>query len=416
MRAASAVTVALLNALVLGGCAPSAPAGAAERLRATEGAASIQSLAKRAAASDSVLAALVADDAPGCSAAVGHPGEPLWAGARGLADPAAGTPLSTETRFEVASVSKQFTAALVLALARDGLLRLDDPISAHVPGLPAWGRTITLEQLLHHTARLPDFWIELEAEGISFSDPADQATVLAAIRRVDAPLEGTGYAYANSRYVLLAAAVESVTGEPFAATLQQRVLEPLGIAATVAPGAAAPDIAVGHEVDGAPVSAAWAVAGPIGIVTAPTELVRWAAQFEPGGLLADATVDAVDSSAGASDSPDDDHPGESYGAGIRIAADGTLFHAGRWGGSVSTFRLLPDDDLVIAISCNQRDAPRTKLADALAEIWGGAEQACRAKAGVTWLARMVGSSLGKLAELGLPRLAGGPVPVTHASR
>lgn len=373
VRAASAVTLALLPALALGGCAPSALTGADEGVRAAEGATSIQTLAKQAAASDAVLAALVADDAPGCSAAVGRPGEPLWAGARGLADPAAGTPLSTATRFEVASVAKQFTAALVLALARDGLLRLDDPISAHVAGLPAWGRTVTIEELLHHTARLPDFWIELEAEGIGFSDPADQRTVLAAIRRVDAPLEGEGYNYANSHYVLLAAAVESVTGEPFASALATRVLDPLGIAATVEPAAAAPDIAVGHEVGGVRLTAAWVVAGPIGIVTTPTELVRWAAQFEPGGLLADATVDAVDASAGATDSPDDDRPGERYGAGIRIAADGTLFHAGRWGGSVSTFRLIPDDTLVIAISCNQRDTPRTELADALAEIWGGAD-------------------------------------------
>jgi len=371
VRAASRAAALALLAALLAACAAGAPTGAAERAGAEQEAASIPPLMANAVASDAVLAALVADDAPGCSAAVGRPGEPLWTGARGLADPAAGTPLSTATRFEVASVSKQFTAALVLALARDGLLRLDDPISAHVAGLPAWGRTVTIEQLLHHTARLPDFWIELEAEGIGFSDPADQQTVLAAIRRVGAPLEGTGYAYANSHYVLLAAAVESVAGEPFAVTMQARVLEPLGLAATVEPGSAAADIAAGYEVGGVRLTAAWAVAGPVGIVTTPTELVRWAAQFEPGGLLADATVDAVDASAGATDSPDDDRPGERYGAGIRIAADGTLFHAGRWGGSVSTFRLIPDDDLVIAISCNQRDAPRTELADALAEIWGG---------------------------------------------
>jgi CubicO group peptidase (beta-lactamase class C family) len=370
VRAASrAATLALLAAL-LGGCAASAPTGAAEPAGAEQDAASIQTLAKQAAASDAVLAALVADDAPGCSAALGRPGEPLWAGARGLADPAAGTPLSTATRFEVASVAKQFTAALVLALARDGLLRLDNPISAHVAGLPAWGRTVTIEELLHHTARLPDFWIELEAEGIGFSDPADQQTVLAAIRRVDAPLDGSGYAYANSHYVLLAAAVEGETGEPFAAAMQSRVLGPLGIAATVEPAAAAPDIAVGHEVGGVRLTAAWAVAGPVGIVTTPTELVRWAAQFEPGGLLADATVDTVDASAGATDSPDDDRPGERYGAGIRIAADGTLFHAGRWGGSVSVFEVSADRTLAIAVTCNQRDAPRFELADALTEIWG----------------------------------------------
>jgi CubicO group peptidase (beta-lactamase class C family) len=370
MATRRALALAVLLAALLAGCAPAAaPAGGA-RAGVGAGAEGIQRQAKLAGASDAVLAALVADDAAGCSAAVGRDGTVLWAGARGLADLAAGTPLTTGTRFEVASVSKQFTAALVLALARDGLLRLDDPVSTHVAGLPAWGRTVTLEQLLHHTARLPDFWIELEAEGIGFSDAADQQSVLAAIRRVEAPLEGVGYAYANSHYVLLAAAVESVTGEPFTAALAARVLQPLGIDATVEPAAAAADIAVGYEVGGVPVTAAWAVAGPIGIVTTPSELVRWAAQFAPGALLADAEAGAVDSSAGATDSPDDDRPGERYGAGIRIDADGTLFHAGRWGGSVSTFRVAADRALAVAVTCNQRDAPRFEIADALTALWG----------------------------------------------
>lgn len=361
--ASGATALALLLVPLLGGCAAS-PTGGAER-GATGAPVSIQRLAKQAAASDAALATLVADDAPGCSAAVGRPGEPLWAGARGLADLAAGTSLTTSTRFEMASLAKQFTGALVLALVSDGLLRLDDAIGAHVPGLPAWGRTITVEQLLHHTARLPDFWIELEAEGIGFSDPADQQTVLAAIRRVEAPLEGSGYAYANSHYVLLAAAVESVTGEPFAAALQARVLDPLDLDARIEPAAVGPAVAVGHDAEGVPIIAAWTAVGPVGLVTTPTELVRWSAQFAPDGLLAAAAEGAVDSSEGLAE-----YAGERYGAGIRIAGDGTLFHAGRWGGSVSILEVSPERDLAIAIACNRMGAPRVELIDALAEIWG----------------------------------------------
>lgn len=373
MATRRALALAVVLTATLTGCVAASPP-ADERPAGVAGQAEgIPQQARLSAASDAALAALVADDAAGCSAAVGRDGTVLWAGARGLADTAAGTPLSTATRFEVASVSKQFTAALVLALARDGLLDLDDPVSTHVAGLPAWGRTVTLEQLLHHTARLPDFWIALEADGIGFSDPADQQTVLAAMRRVDTPLEGSGYAYANSHYVLLAAAVESVTGESFATALDTRVLEPLGIAATVDPAAVAADIALGYDTGGVPLTAAWKVAGPVGIVTTPRELVRWAAQFGPDGLLADAEAGAVDSSAGATDSPDDDRPGERYGAGIRIAPDGTLFHAGRWGGSVSVFEVSADRTLAIAVTCNQRDAPRFELADALTEIWGRTE-------------------------------------------
>lgn len=360
---------ALLAIVAVTGCAAAGPERPRPERATVASDESSQRIAKLQTLSDELLTELLADDQPGCSAAVGLRGEVVWAAAAGLADLTSREPLTIATRFEVASVSKQFTAALVLALVRDGLLSLDDPVSTHVAGLPAWGRTVTLEQLLHHTARLPDFWIELEAAGIGFSDPADQQSVLAAIRRVEAPLDGTGYSYANSHYVLLAAAVESVTGEPFATAMATRVLQPLGIDASVAPAAASADIAPAYEIGGEPLTAAWAVAGPIGIVTTPSELVRWGAQFQPGGLLADADAGAVDSSAGATESPDDDRPGERYGVGIRIAPDGTLFHAGRWGGSVSIFQVSADRELTIAVTCNQRDAPRMELAEGLEEIW-----------------------------------------------
>ena len=73
---------------------------------------------------------------------------------------------------------------------------------------------VTLDQLIHHTSRIPDYWVELDKIGIGFSDPANQATTLDAIRRETRLEPGTGFLYSNSNYVLLAAVVDKVGGSP----------------------------------------------------------------------------------------------------------------------------------------------------------------------------------------------------------
>ena len=103
---------------------------------------------ERIGGSDALLTALVDPAMPGCSAAVAVHGAVVWARALGMADLATAAPLTTTTRFDLASLTKQFTATAVLLLQREGKLSLSDPIGNYVPGLPAWGTTITLEASL----------------------------------------------------------------------------------------------------------------------------------------------------------------------------------------------------------------------------------------------------------------------------
>ncbi len=187
-------------------------------------------LAERIQLSDDALADLVPATSPGCSAAFAEEGTVVWAGAAGLADLEQGTPLTIETRFDIASVAKQFTATAILMLQRDGLLSVSDPIGNYVDDLPDWGETVTLDQLIHHTSRIEDFWVELDDEDIGFTDPADQATTVAAIaRETELNTEGTGYFYSNSNYVLLAEVVQRVSGQPLPDFLATRVFGPLGL-------------------------------------------------------------------------------------------------------------------------------------------------------------------------------------------
>lgn len=318
--------------------------------------------AVQARESTEAVRALVPADQPGCSAAVARDGTVLWADAAGLADLAARTPVTTATRFDMASVSKQFTATAVLMLQREGLLSLGDTIDTYVEGLPDWGATITLDQLMHHTSRIPDYWVELDDIGIGFSDAADQEMTLDAIRREDELEEGEGYTYSNSNYVLLAAVVERVSGQSLADFLKARIFDPLGLDMVLAPTLHAPDIALSYDDDLSLQEAGWTSYGHTGIISTPSELARWGDQYRVGDIIQDdLAVGAVVSDA---------ETGEVYGAGMYIGADGNLNHPGRMGGFITDFQVSPDRHTTITVMCNGHLSPRTALSEALWEIWG----------------------------------------------
>jgi CubicO group peptidase (beta-lactamase class C family) len=96
-------------------------------------------------------------DTPGCSVGVSLAGNEVLRGAWGMADLEHQVVLTPDTVFEAGSVSKQFTAAAVLLLAEQGKLSLTDPVSKYFPELPAYGKPVTIEQLLHHTSGLRDW-------------------------------------------------------------------------------------------------------------------------------------------------------------------------------------------------------------------------------------------------------------------
>jgi CubicO group peptidase (beta-lactamase class C family) len=354
--AGAAVVLAGAAALVL--LAPS-PAPAEVAVRAL---AAVDQYAVQSRESAAAVSALVPADQPGCSAAVARNGTVLWAGAAGLADLATGTPVTTETRFDMASVSKQFTATAVLMLQRDGLLSLADPISTYVDGLPDWGATITLDQLMHHTSRIPDYWVELDDIGIGFTDAADQAMTLDAIRREDELEEGEGYEYSNSNYVLLAAVVERVSGQSLPDFLKARIFDPLGLDMVLAPTLHAPDIALSYDDDLSLQEAGWTSYGHTGIITTPSVLARWGDQYRAGDIIQD------DFEVGeVVNNPEN---GERYGAGMYITVDGGLNHQGRMGGFISDFQVAPDRHTTITVMCNGHLSPRTTLSSALWAIWG----------------------------------------------
>jgi CubicO group peptidase (beta-lactamase class C family) len=357
-RPRARTALALLGALciLLAGCAPTAQ-DAKVVVAATPTPTPIPD--ERPELSDAALAQFVDPAKPGCSAAVAVHGTVVWAKARGMANLATGEQLTPTTRFDIASLTKQFTATAILMLQREGKLSLGDPISSYVPGLPSWGATITLDALMHHTSHIWDFWTELHAEGIDFGDSASEAVVVHAIARSNRLTPGSGYEYSNSNYVLLAEVVQKVSGEALPDYLSAHIFAPLGLAMTLTPGLQAPDVAISYDDNDKRIDSGWGAYGYSEIFTTSSELARWGDQYRESSIvLDDFKTGAVDNGKGGL-----------YAAGINIQPGGSLRHDGRFGGNLTTFRVSPDRETTIVVLCNGHLDKRTELADELALLW-----------------------------------------------
>jgi len=166
---------------------------------------------------------------------VAQHGKILYEKGVGLANMESRTPNTPQTKFDIASISKQFTAMLVLQQAAQGTLRLDGTVSQYLP----WyrkdtGTRMTVEQLLHHTSGLPPDYNDPEYSISAAASRQYEPTVFA--QKLCQPdlvaVPGTKWAYCNGGYVLLGLIVERVSGKPFADLLSEQILAPLGMKST----------------------------------------------------------------------------------------------------------------------------------------------------------------------------------------
>lgn len=185
-----------------------------------------------AARMDQIIRASSDSDAFSGSVLVARDGEILLDQGYGLANREWNIPNAGDTKFRLASVTKQFTAVSVLLLSERGLIDVDAPVKTYLPDAPATWDAVTVKDLLAHTSGIPNF--------TSFEDYAALATqpttVTALIGRFrDLPLDftpGEQFAYSNSGYVLLTAIIEKVSGQTYAEFVAANLFQPLGMADT----------------------------------------------------------------------------------------------------------------------------------------------------------------------------------------
>lgn len=310
---------------------------------------------------------------PGVSVAIVLPDGSTWSGVSGFADVRGKIAVRRSTSFAIASVSKTFTAALILALAEDGRIDLDAPVRRYLPGLKKVSSKVKVRQLLDHTSGLRDYFFHPSIDHLLLSRPDRRWDPTRALKYVGKAYfePGKGWHYSNTNYLVLGMLAEAVGEEPLADQVRTRFLEPLGLEHTwYQPEDEAPnDVAHGYRFassstaapaidlsDGTPLvpftSVVTAAGAAGGFASTARDLARWAHYLYGGEVLRPeyltAMVDVGTATALKSSIP--------YGYGTQVVEiDGltTLGHSGRLLGFRSAVRYLPDQGVAIAVLTNQ---------------------------------------------------------------
>jgi len=316
---------------------------------------------------------------PGCAVGVSENGATVLEKAYGMADlehDVANVPASV---FEAGSVSKQFTAAAMLLLARDGRIDLDDPVRKYVPELPDYGVPLTIRHLLTHTSGLRDWGSLAGIAGMPRgSRTYTHAHVVDILSRQTvlnfAP--GTRWSYSNSGYNLAAVIIARVSGMSFAEFSRERLFEPLGLTHTswrddytrIVPGRAdAYSTAPGNRYrQNMPFEN---VHGNGGLLTTVGDLLRWDEALATGPLSGPALAAQQQTQARLNDGRQ-----LHYGFGVfRGVYKGVpeVYHSGSTAGYRAFNTYYPSARLAVAVLCNAANANATRLARAVSDVYLG---------------------------------------------
>jgi len=333
---------------------------------------------------------------PGVSAAILFADGTMWRATSGFADVGTRRRLTADTEFAVASISKTFLAALVLVLAEEGKLALDEPVVAYLPDLEI-DPTISVRQLLDHTSGLHDFFYDADIDEALLADRKRAWTAADVLGYVGKPYfkPGTGWHYSNTNYVILGRLAESIEGVPLATQLRARFLGPLGLDHTRYQGVEAPlgPVARAYRFDGpglrlkpiplsdgsdmVPFTSVVTAAGTAGSIASTAEdLATWARALYGGSVLTPASFVAMVTDAQRTAVFT---PSVPYGLGVQEATiDGrpTLGHSGRLLGSRSVVRWLPNEGIAIAVVTNQSRNDPGLVARALLRVVLGTPVPC----------------------------------------
>jgi CubicO group peptidase (beta-lactamase class C family) len=329
---------------------------------------------------DALFAPWSATDSPGCAVAVVRDGRIIYARGYGMANLDLGVPNTSSTVFNIASMSKQFTAAGVVMLAQAGKLALDDDVRKYVPELPQYERPVTIRQLLQHTSGIRDF-IDLMTLGgrpIDSVYTLDETLRLIARQRALNFAPGDRYLYSNSGYILLLAIVERVSGEKFGRFVEHNIFEPLGMThsrvyddrSMIVKDRATgyfkrPDGSLGGRMS------AWQIPGDGGVLTTVEDLFLWDQNFydkKLGGPERGADLIAQLTKPGTLH---DGSPME-YGLGLRVETYRGLrliSHSGGIGGFGTQMLRFPDRRFTAISLCNTSEPNTTALTKSIADIY-----------------------------------------------
>jgi CubicO group peptidase (beta-lactamase class C family) len=274
----------------------------------------------------------------------------------GTADFKKKTPLNKESVFQLASVSKQFTAAAIMLLNERNQIKLTDTVNTYFPDFPY--KAVTIKNLLNHTAGLPKyFWIaehEWQQEKAPTNSEMMEFLESTDVKRYFKP--GRNFDYSNTGYFVLASIVEKISGTSFSSFLKKNIFEPLQMDHSYV-YSFENDAIREHQLDGYRMYRGWrhvkipstvndAIVGDKNIYTTAEDLFKWTKGLNSGSFLSKQSLALMYSK------------GESvygkkipYGFGFRIDTKGenSIYHYGKWNGFSTGLTTYLEDNLVVIV-------------------------------------------------------------------
>ena len=316
----------------------------------------------------------IAPGDPGCSLGIVEQGRLTYSRSAGLANLDWGIPISTSSIFDVASVSKQFTATAIALLEIDGLLSVDDEVNKWIPEFKNYGDPITIRHLLNHTSGIRDYLSLMNLAGIDFNNVFTEFDAVELIIRQDGLnfSPGEQFLYSNSGYLLAAHIIRRITGKSLRAFLNEKVFTTLNMGKTriwddnqeiVAERATGYNLANGEwQIDHL---LNFQMGGDGQVLTSVEELVKWDSNFyQPivgGNPLLEKLHDRGILNSG--DTID-------YALGLTVDNYRGLervMHTGSWGGFRANITRYPKEQTSFILLCNRFDGTQqlrvTDIAD-----------------------------------------------------
>lgn len=313
---------------------------------------------------------------PGCVFSAEKENAFVIQGATGFADIEKKKPLTADSVFNIASVSKQFTAFAIHLLATEKKLSLDDSIRLYVPELGSYAEPVTLRHLIHHTGGLPSYEAAAEAQGIPDTKPLSQAKALQLLAAHKQPefAPGTRFSYSNTGYFMLSLVVERVSGKSIRQFSEQAIFKPLEMNHTqiVDKYPLTFEITRGykHTLWGGTrlYESPWEVTGDGQVHSTVGDLMKWGANLQ-SGTVGGPNLLAVMSRPG----PRVAIGHEDYAMGLMPGLyKGTRLveHSGGWAGYATQFMHFPDAHITVAVLCNAEDIDAATYSEKIADVLG----------------------------------------------
>jgi CubicO group peptidase (beta-lactamase class C family) len=332
---------------------------------------------KTTAAVDEVFADLAKPGSPGCALGVFRDGAVVYAKGYGLANLEENIPITPASVFDIGSTSKQFTAASILLLEKQGKLSVNDDVRKYIPELADYGYKITILHLLNHTSGLRDYLTLMDLAGINTDSVTTDDDALAFIARQKALnfAPGSDWLYSNTGFFLLSVIVKRVSGKSLREFAAENIFSPLGMTHTQFRDdhtSLIPNRALAYDpkehADGYTLSVSYfEQTGDGAVHTSAEDLQKWDENFYSGQIGGKDFLTRIQEQGKLNSGRMLDYAKglfiEDY-RGLR-----TVSHGGAWGGYRAELLRFPEQHFSVACLCNLGNAEPSKRAHEVADIY-----------------------------------------------